>query len=51
VTTGKLEFGWGAVIAFRRQDNPKENPLTAGDPVYVVDVLLHVSSESADAKV
>ena len=44
------EFGWGAVVNFKKK-SPKEtdNPLTNSQCTYVVDVLLHVTNETAKA--
>lgn len=45
-----LDFGWGAVVNFVRKENPQNNP-TNSVPVYVIDILLHVSTESASVSV
>lgn len=42
-----MDFEWGAVVNFMRKENPQNNP-TNSVPVYVIDILLHVSTESAN---
>ncbi len=44
------DFGWGAVVNFKKNaPKEKENPLNA-ETTYVVDTLLHVTTESAKSK-
>ncbi|KAM7351746.1 exosome RNA helicase Mtr4 [Cochliomyia hominivorax] len=40
------EFDWGIVVNFKKQTNNAKNPLKA-ETVVIVDVLLHVTEESA----
>ena len=52
VKHGDKDFGWGAVINFKKQTvktDESKNPTTLHEPtvVYVVDVLLHVTSETS----
>jgi ATP-dependent RNA helicase DOB1 len=37
-------FGWGAVINFRKRPN---NKLNENEPIYTIDTLLYVTKESA----
>ncbi|EDW11632.1 uncharacterized protein Dmoj_GI13953 [Drosophila mojavensis] len=47
VSAGKHEYDWGLVLNFKRkQDLNRKNPLES-EPGIVIDVLLHVSEESA----
>jgi len=50
VKNGELEFGWGAVVNFQKKENTRENPINSV-PTYVVDVLLHVSTQGAVSNV
>ncbi|XP_067622006.1 exosome RNA helicase MTR4 [Eurosta solidaginis] len=43
------EFDWGIVVNFKKQVNNTRNP-TKGESTIVVDVLLHVTEESAKAE-
>ncbi|XP_011191568.1 exosome RNA helicase MTR4 [Zeugodacus cucurbitae] len=45
----KDEFDWGIVVNFKKQTNNAKNPLKA-ETVVVVDVLLHVTEDSAKAE-
>uniref|UniRef100_A0A1A9X490 Helicase ATP-binding domain-containing protein n=1 Tax=Glossina brevipalpis TaxID=37001 RepID=A0A1A9X490_9MUSC len=40
------EFDWGIVVNFKKQSNNTRNPLTS-ETVVIIDVLLHVTEESA----
>jgi len=49
---GDKDFGWGAVINFKKQTakvDESKNPTVANEPsvTYVVDVLLHVTNETS----
>ncbi|XP_004520977.1 superkiller viralicidic activity 2-like 2 isoform X2 [Ceratitis capitata] len=48
VQNEKDEFDWGIVVNFKKQTNNAKNPLKA-ETVIVVDVLLHVTEDSAKA--
>lgn len=48
VQNEKDEFDWGIVVNFKKQTNNAKNPLKA-ETVVVVDVLLHVTEDSAKA--
>ncbi len=44
------DFGWGAVVNFKKNaPKDKQNPMEA-ETTYVIDVLLHVTSDSAKSK-
>ena len=45
---GEEEFGWGAVVNCKRQKQEGEASLE--DDSYVVDVLLHVTKETAKSR-
>ncbi|XP_054743075.1 exosome RNA helicase MTR4-like [Anastrepha obliqua] len=47
VQNDKEEFDWGIVVNFKKQTNNARNPMKA-ETVIVVDVLLHVTEESAE---
>lgn len=48
VLNEKDEFDWGIIVNFKKQTNNAKNPLKA-ETVVVVDVLLHVTEDSAKA--
>ena len=48
VKAGEEEFGWGAVVNCKRQK--QEGEATLEDDSYVVDVLLHVTKETAKSR-
>ena len=48
VKAGEEEFGWGAVVNCKRQKQEGEASLE--DDSYVVDVLLHVTKETAKSR-
>jgi len=49
VKSGDQEFGWGAIVNMKRQKPQTEASLD--DDTYVVDVLLHVTKETAKSKI
>merc|ERR1711892_1548 len=49
VNSGDQEFGWGALVNMKRQKPQNETSLE--DDTYVVDVLLHVTKETAKSKI
>jgi len=49
VKSGDQEFGWGAIVNMKRQKPQTEASLE--DDTYVVDVLLHVTKETAKSKI
>jgi len=49
VKSGDQEFGWGAIVNMKRQKPQIEASLD--DDTYVVDVLLHVTKETAKSKI
>merc|ERR1711892_525351 len=49
VKSGDQEFGWGALVNMKRQKPQNETSLE--DDTYVVDVLLHVTKETAKSKI
>ena len=49
IKSGDQEFGWGAIVNMKRQKPLNESSLD--DDTYVVDVLLHVTKETAKSKV
>ncbi|XP_043209434.1 exosome RNA helicase MTR4-like [Amphibalanus amphitrite] len=50
VQTDDKDFGWCIVINYKKEDQKKtDNPLEGGS-TYVVDVLMHVSKETAQLK-
>jgi len=49
VKAGDQEFGWGAVVNMKRQRPEGETSLE--DDTYVVDVLLHVTKETAKSRI
>jgi ATP-dependent RNA helicase DOB1 len=44
------DFGWGAVVNFKKLENPKENPLNA-EPTYIAEVLLIIATDGATSRV
>jgi len=48
VKAGQQEFGWGAVVNLKRQKPEGETSLE--DDSYIVDVLLHVTKETAKSR-
>jgi len=49
VKSGDQEFGWGALVNMKRQK--PQNDTSLEDDSYVVDVLLHVTKETAKSKI
>ena len=49
IKSGDQEFGWGAIVNMKRQKPTGEASLE--DDTYVIDVLLHVTKETAKSKV
>ena len=43
---GTDEFGWGVVVNFQKKANQSKAPQD-NEPVFVVEVLLHLTKESA----
>ncbi|KAG8195554.1 hypothetical protein JTE90_002180 [Oedothorax gibbosus] len=50
VKNGEDDFGWGIIINYQKKTMPADKG-REGSVFYVVDVLLHVSKESAETKV
>jgi len=49
VKSGDQEFGWGALVNMKRQKPQSDTSLE--DDTYVIDVLLHVTKETAKSKI
>ena len=49
IKSGDQEFGWGAIVNMKRQKPTGEASLE--DDTYVIDVLLHVTKETAKSKI
>ena len=43
---GSDEFGWGVVVNFQKKANQSKAPQD-NEPVFIVEVLLHLTKESA----
>lgn len=46
VVNESTDFGWGVIVNFQKKANQSKNP-NDSEPVFVADVLLHLSKESA----
>ncbi|XP_064604506.1 LOW QUALITY PROTEIN: exosome RNA helicase MTR4-like [Liolophura sinensis] len=46
VKNGEEDFGWGMVVNFQKKANQSDAPVV-GEPSYVVEVLLHLTKDSA----
>ena len=49
IKSGDQEFGWGAIVNMKRQKPSGDASLD--DDTYVIDVLLHVTKETAKSKI
>ncbi|ELU06394.1 hypothetical protein CAPTEDRAFT_155216 [Capitella teleta] len=47
VVNGPDAFDWGVVVNFQKKSNQSETPGDKADPMFVVEVLMHLTKESA----
>ena len=50
VKNSEYDFGWGAVVNFKRLETKENNPLTS-EPTFVAEVLIHLSQDGCNSKV